>query len=70
MSDSDVYTIECINYVFVGIFILEAAIKLIAYGYRYFKESWNVFDFVILMISIIFIIAEMSADAGFGTTTA
>jgi len=32
------------------IFTIEAILKLIVYGTDYFKDSWNVFDFVIVVI--------------------
>jgi len=38
------------------IFVLEAIIKMGAHGrhfYRYFKDSWNVFDFVIVVICLL-----------------
>lgn len=39
---------DYVNHVFTGIFTLEAIIKITIYGRQYFKEGWNVFDFVIL----------------------
>lgn len=42
------------NYGFSIIFIFEAIIKLIAFGSRYFRDAWNVFDFVIVVGSLIF----------------
>jgi len=38
-----------LNYVFAGIFAIEALIKLIAFGRRYFLDPWNVFDFIIVI---------------------
>ena len=34
------------------IFVLEIAIKLYAFDYRFFRSGWNVFDFVIVAISL------------------
>ncbi|MGI9019919.1 MAG: ion transporter [Solirubrobacterales bacterium] len=37
--------------VFIGIFVLELAIRILAYGSRpqdFFKDGWNVFDFVVI----------------------
>jgi hypothetical protein len=42
-----------INYVFIAIFTLESVMKLIALNWRYFKIAWNVFDFVIVIFSIL-----------------
>ena len=42
-----------LNYIFTGIFIIEAVIRLIAMRLDYFKMGWNVFDFVIVVFSIV-----------------
>ena len=55
-SESIISLTETINYVFAAIFILEAVVKIIGFGMRYFKDSWNVFDLVIVVITIIGII--------------
>jgi hypothetical protein len=38
--------------------LLEAILKIIAFGPRYFKESWNVFDLVVSLISVAGIVVE------------
>jgi hypothetical protein len=35
--------------VFAGIFTIEAFIKLIAYGKKYFEDGWNNFDLFIVI---------------------
>jgi voltage-gated sodium channel len=35
------------------IFTVELALRLYAYGWRFFRDSWNVFDFLIVAISLI-----------------
>ncbi len=48
-----------LNYIFSFIFILETVLKLIGLGFKeYFKDKWNRFDFIIVMVSII---AEIAA---------
>ena len=44
--------------VFTVIFIVEAALKLVGYSTRYFRDKWNVFDFSIVIVSLIFISLE------------
>ncbi|XP_076822135.1 sodium channel protein type 4 subunit alpha B-like [Clavelina lepadiformis] len=44
--------LEYINYVFVAIFTGEAIIKIFALRHHYFKNPWNVFDFVVVILSI------------------
>jgi len=44
-------TLFLLNEIFLGIFIVEILIRLAAYGSRpqdYFKDRWNVFDFVVV----------------------
>jgi len=38
--------------VVLTIFVIEIALKLFAFDYRFFKEGWNVFDFFIVAISL------------------
>ena len=44
--------LEIFNYIFTVIFIIEAILKLIAYGKSYFVTTWNKFDFIIVVSSI------------------
>lgn len=47
---------EACNYLFLAIFIVEALIKMIAQHpnvLRYFRDGWNLFDFSIIVISLI-----------------
>lgn len=37
----------------LAIFVVEILIKLFAFGPRFFRDSWNVFDFLIVGISIV-----------------
>lgn len=42
--------LDTLNDVFLGIFVVEFAIRLVGFGSRpqdFFKSSWNVFDFVV-----------------------
>jgi hypothetical protein len=54
MSTKTQSATETINYVCTSIFIIEAIIKLLGLGKNYFKDGWNVFDFIIVVSSIIF----------------
>jgi hypothetical protein len=40
------------NYVFTGIFIVEATFKIVAFGGSYLKNSWNKFDFFVVISSV------------------
>ncbi len=37
----------------LAVFVLELAAKLAAYGWRFFRDGWNVFDFLIVGVSLI-----------------
>lgn len=53
---SQAYTnaLEYINLCFTAIFIIEATIKLLGYGFLgYFRQGWNQFDFFVVTTSII-----------------
>ena len=55
MSEKAIQGVDFINYVCTGIFIVEALIKIIAIGLHYFKDGWNIFDFIIVVGSLAFI---------------
>eukprot|EP00794_Sanderia_malayensis_P020465 gene20465-22481_t len=50
--------LEYLNYLFTGIFTAEAVIRLIAMRLEYFKSLMNVFDFLVVILSIGVIIFE------------
>lgn len=41
-----------VNYVFTIIFLVEATLKLFAYGWSYFGTTWNKFDFFVVCASL------------------
>ncbi|XP_068683417.1 sodium channel protein 1 brain-like [Montipora foliosa] len=46
------------NLVFTGIFTAEAIVKLVALRQHYFKKAWNVFDFTIVVSSVIGVVLD------------
>ena len=42
-----------IDQIFVWIFLIEVLLKLYVYSFRFFKDGWNVFDFIIVSISLV-----------------
>jgi voltage-gated sodium channel len=47
-------TLNVLNDVFLGIFTVEIVIRMVAYGRRvreFFREGWNVFDFVVVGVA-------------------
>ena len=45
--------LHLLDQVALGIFCLELSIKMFVYGRRFFLNPWNVFDFIIVSISLI-----------------
>nr|QPI69427.1 voltage-gated sodium channel invertebrate type 1 variant [Hapalochlaena lunulata] len=45
--------LKYINIVFIGIFTGECVMKLMGLRFYYFKEPWNIFDFVVVVLSIL-----------------
>jgi len=51
--------INTANYLFSGAFILEAALKIYTLkANSYFHNSWNKFDFVVVVASILDLLSE------------
>lgn len=46
------------NYTFMGIFAMEAMVKIIALDKHYFYEKWNIFDFVVVITTAFVVILE------------
>jgi hypothetical protein len=42
-----------LNILFVVIFTLEAIVKIIGLRWHYFTMPWNVFDFVVVVLSLL-----------------
>ena len=48
--------LEAVNAVIIGIFLVEIGIRIVAYWPRplaFFRDSWNVFDFTIIALSLL-----------------
>ncbi|RWS27821.1 sodium channel protein para-like protein [Leptotrombidium deliense] len=45
--------LERLNLFFIAVFTAECALKVFALRWYYFKEPWNIFDFVVVILSIV-----------------
>jgi voltage-gated sodium channel len=45
--------LTALNAVILAIFVLEIALKLVAFGPRFFRSGWNIFDFLIVAIALV-----------------
>ena len=53
-SDEMQKFLEMSNYIFTGIFVLEMIIKLLGSGIKlYFKDRFNIFDFLLIALSLV-----------------
>ena len=49
-------TLELLNAIFLGVFVVELTLRISAYGRRpqdFFRSGWNVFDFVIVGVAFV-----------------
>lgn len=53
MDPTLVQVLEVINIIFTVIFVLECILKLFALRWYYFKSPWNVFDFIVVVFSVL-----------------
>lgn len=61
-SESLTVVLKYFNYVFTAVFIIEAILKLIAFGRTYFNNAWNKFDFFVVLSSIFDLMLETMDD--------
>lgn len=51
-SSEKYHVLNLIQFVFILIFLVEFIFKVIAFRQHYFKDGWNIIDFVVLLIQI------------------
>lgn len=67
MDESISNVTDVINQIFILIFTFEAIIKIVAMKKLYFKDSWNIFDFTIVVSTLIIILLNsLSVNIPFG----
>lgn len=52
-SDEKVEILYKINMAFVAVFTAECMFKMLALRHYYFTNGWNIFDFVVVILSIV-----------------
>src|SRR5688572_1486023 len=56
-------TLDLLNNIFLGFFVVELGLRMAAYGRRgldFFRDGWNVFDFVVIAMAFVPGIRESS----------
>ena len=46
-------TLHAIDHALLAVFVVELLLKLAAHGWRFFRDPWNVFDFIIIGIALV-----------------
>lgn len=62
-SQSRKDTLSNINFAFSVVFIMELALKLLAFNKAYFLSGWNMFDFFVVMASVLDIILSTTGSS-------
>ncbi|XP_076465332.1 sodium channel protein 1 brain-like [Babylonia areolata] len=55
-SQAVTQTLKILNIIFTSVFILEAVVKLLGLRWHYFRVPWNIFDFLIVLLSLVDIV--------------
>ncbi|GMF38757.1 unnamed protein product [Phytophthora fragariaefolia] len=55
--------INVVNEIFAVIFTTEAAMKLTAFGWEYFEDQWNQFDFFVVLGTLLSVVVELCTGA-------
>ena len=58
ISEETKTVLEVLNLFFMFVFVCEATIKIIALRKAYFKDVWNKFDFVIIVLAVLFLVPK------------
>jgi len=53
MTDEFKTILDYVNLVFIVVFTLECVLKIFSLRWYYFKYPWNIFDFVVVIFSIV-----------------
>jgi hypothetical protein len=61
-TDQKTEILKQINFFFSIIFIMECVLKLLTFGKGYFLSGWNIFDFFVVMASLLDILLEQSGS--------
>lgn len=53
------YIFQYIEFTILGLFVIEIVLHIIAYGKLYIMDCWNLFDIVIIILSLAFLFVDV-----------
>ncbi len=53
LSPQTLSMLHAIDHALLAVFVVELLLKLAAHGWRFFRDPWNVFDFIIIGIALV-----------------
>lgn len=62
ITPEEILVLKIVDRFFFTLFSIEAALKIIVYRRDYFKNYWNLFDFTILCLTLVLLIAISFTD--------
>jgi hypothetical protein len=57
---------EILNYILAALFTIDVFIKLSAFGKVYFHDGWNKFDFIVILLTYVFIAIAKTTSFNLG----
>ncbi len=65
LTPEQIFLLETIDKFCLVIFVIELVVKLLVYKNNFHKDPWNIFDFIVVASSIIFISSNVSVIRAF-----
>ena len=59
-NGEELKSISIFSYIFLGIYIIEAFLKVTAIGFhKYWRDSWNKFDFLLVFVGVVALLVQL-----------
>jgi voltage-gated sodium channel len=53
VAEKYIHVLHWIDHALLAVFVVELVLRMVAHGWRFFREPWHVFDFVIIAIALV-----------------
>eukprot|EP00834_Sanchytrium_tribonematis_P008135 NODE_871_length_3383_cov_0.938794.p1 type:complete len:392 gc:universal NODE_871_length_3383_cov_0.938794:2419-1244(-) len=57
------YYLSIFDSICLGLYLTELCVKILVFHLQYFRNGWNVFDFVIVILSVVSVVVPMFAES-------